>query len=277
MLRSFSLIALAVGGASATKSLRATGQWGSDLDAEAATVSAGSDKWDTEDEADLDKKLLKPVYTDGDFFQQYFTPAGGFKTPVGEQAACIVDKASHIMNFHFCHDNLARPFSKSYKQDCDAMFIKNTLKDINECCLGESHIPLWAQMHTCKHKVAPITAFMTKYLGSFDSCLAKGKAYQQAHPKAERDGRAFKNADCGKTKQVVPLAAKKLFKVATDLYVLGHKLDVTDHAKSFMRVCEPGLGSSNAKKLFPKKCRNMLAKMWTKVTKQSVKDDDWSQ
>ena len=275
MFRNFSLIALVVS-ASATKSLRATGQWGSDLDAEAATVSAGSDKWDTEDEADLDTKLLKPVYTDGDFFQQYFTPAGGFKTPVGEQAACIVDKASHIMNFHFCHDNLARPFSKSFKQDCDALFMKNVIKDINECCLGESHIPLWAQMHMCKHKVGPIVAFMTKYLGSFDSCLNKGRQYHQAHPKADIS-LGFKNADCKKTKQVVPIASKKLFKVATDLYVLGHKLDVTDHAKSFMRACEPGLGSSIPKNMFPKKCRNLLAKMWTKVTKQSVKDDDWSQ
>ena len=75
MFRNFSLIALVVS-ASATKSLRATGQWGSDLDAEAATVSAGSDKWDTEDEADLDTKLLKPVYTDGDFFQQYGSTMG---------------------------------------------------------------------------------------------------------------------------------------------------------------------------------------------------------
>ena len=48
MFRNFSLIALVVSASAtkSTKSLRATGQWGSDLDAEAATVSAGSDKWE---------------------------------------------------------------------------------------------------------------------------------------------------------------------------------------------------------------------------------------
>ena len=293
-----SVLALALlAAASASPSLRAGAQWGPDLKAEAKSFSAGSDKWDTEDKADVDEKLMAPIFKDGDFFSQFFTPAGGFMTPVGEQAACIVDKASHVMNFHFCHDDLRRTFKKTYKQDCDRLFVKNAITDISECCLGEAHIPLWSQMHTCKKKTAPITAFMTKHLGQFDQCMKKTEALTTGKKAIQDTAAEDKTPACAKAVAIVPAVAKRLFKLGTELYVQGHKLDLTKHAKDFMQLCEPGLENAPSKKrphaLFTRKCRNKLAEMWTAVTKEDTSeeiedlkkpstinnanaDDDWS-
>jgi len=219
------------------------------------------------------------VYKDGDFFLQHFTPKGGFKSPVGEQAACLLDKAAHMMDFHFCHDKLAREYQKSYKMDCDKQRVKHAFLDIEACCAGESHVPLWQQMKTCRRKVASIKAFSRKMFIKHDHTASPG-AFA-----------AFIKASV--------VTARRLFKASADLYLEGHRLDVTDKALKFMTKCEPatrmsaateaGLRDEPYKVLFTKVCRSLLATMWTEVYPQakdekrfsagaallSFTDDDW--
>jgi hypothetical protein len=233
---------------------------------------------DKEDEADLDKKLVEPVYKGGDFFLQHFTPKGGFKSPVGEQAACLLDKASHMMDFHFCHDKLARAYKKSYKMDCDSQRVVNGFKDIEACCAGESHIPLWQQMKTCKAKAAPIEAFGRKMVPNFDLCIK--------HSNEDKPSKASQDA-CVAAIKATLVIARRLFKASADLYVEGHRLDVTDKALKFMTKCEPatkmsaatkaGLRDDPDKVLFTKVCRSLLATMWTEVIPADKNvDDDWN-
>ena len=249
--------------------------WGPDAEAEAKWVKAGAEKWDLLDKKDIDFKLAQLVTNDGDFFQQYFTPVGGFKTPVGEQAACLVDKASHLLNLHFCHDKLARSFEKSFQQDCDNMFVADVLKDIHECCLGVSHVPLWTQMRLCRKKTHPIARAVKERLGHVDTCLSSLKgtyAYTYGlHDSAWRkyawlQKLHFNQMLCKKADHelatVVPRVANALFKIATELYLRGHTLDLTAGARQFMAACEPARRpTTTPAPLVAARCRAKLAKL----------------
>ena len=63
--------------------------------------------------SEIDKKLLAQ-----DFFDHgYFTPASGhFADSAGEQAACVLDKGLHLIQFSLCEPGTRlRRYKKSYK------------------------------------------------------------------------------------------------------------------------------------------------------------------
>jgi hypothetical protein len=166
--------------------------------------------------------------------------------------------------------------------DCDKSRVMNGFKDIEECCSGESHIPLWQQMKTCKLKAAPIEAFGRKMQPNFELCV-KHMADPRLVQGLEKPSEASKDA-CVAAIKATLVAARRLFKASADLYLEGHRLDVTDKALKFMTKCEPATRMSAAKQaglrddpdkvLFTKICRSLLATMWTEVYPQA-KDDDW--
>jgi len=283
--------------ACAAPSLRAGTAWGGAGDA-VKDVKPGNDKWDKADPADIDKKLAKPVINNGDFFFQYMRPKSGFRSPMGEQAACVLDKAVHIMDFHFCHSQFMRPFQKSYKMDCDVMFLPNLAKDLDECCVGEEHVPLWGQMHKCQKMVKPISKFVRKTMVPlFAQCMADAGPQVAALPPSTTKGfdatfrNAFAHPSCNKAARLTPAAVTRLYKVSATLYVTSNKLDLTEHAKTMMATCDPIEAPPTTKAAmvvsdsFTKKCHHLLGGMWRAVVKSRFAepdtprddaiDDDW--
>jgi hypothetical protein len=77
--------------------------------------------------------------TPTDFFNDYFVPKGGFKDPSGEQAACLLDKADHIMQIMRCAQKV-HPVG-----DCSTNFISDLLPALADCCAGNELKRKWSQ------------------------------------------------------------------------------------------------------------------------------------
>ena len=110
---------------------------------------------------------------------------------------------------------------------------------------------------------------------NFDICIK--------HASEDKPSKASQDA-CVNAIKATAILARRLFKASADLYLEGHRLDVTNKALKFMSKCEPatkmsaatkaGLRDDPDKVLFTKVCRSLLATMWTEVYPQA-KDDDW--
>lgn len=241
--------------------------WGPTVTTEEQLDSMGSDPWDQKDLKDIDQTEEERI-SGGGMMYETFKPAGGYVTPVGEQAGCILDKAAHLMNFHSCNSivmpdpNDKAPYKPSIIADhpglkgvCKNMkgnVYTSTKVALNKCCEGSDHIPLWSSMKTCAKRVAPIVNFLHTHESDWATCLALYSKCDpeeilpavsgdpKSHPhKSKCAHAAFKSKSCRTAAEVVPSIVSRIFKTAATLFVESHKLDVNPMAKKFMLTCDP--------------------------------------
>ena len=55
----------------------------------------------------------------------------------------------------------------------------------------------------------------------------------------------FNTGTCVKAGELIPAIVKRLYAVSAELFVEGHKLDVTPLAKRMMIICDPGFCARN--------------------------------
>jgi hypothetical protein len=77
-----------------------------------------------------------------DFYSEYFTPPHGFTTAAGEQAACILDKADHMLQALVCTKKQLEGASPA-KHGCYAGWATALMRSIAECCSGMSMAKKW--------------------------------------------------------------------------------------------------------------------------------------
>ena len=220
----------------------------------------------------VDKQLEGSTAEGGGFtFPNSFRPKGGFRTPVGEQAACILDKAARMMTFHVtCHQDHGK------HHFCHTHFMGSVLKSLHKCCTGEEHIPLWGQMTSCNRRMRPAVKFMTQHKGMWRVCVT------EARMKWVRGGRKgypdFNTVTCLKAGELIPAIVKRLYAVSAELFVEAHRLDVTRLAKKMMITCDPGycarMGCDKdghelaLQDLFSPVCTHMMRHMFKRRAKQ---------
>ena len=124
-----------------------------------------------------------------DFFTLYLRPAAGFATAREEQAACLLDKALHVLDFDRC-DPAA--FLRRHGQrgggggggggsggggggrgsgDCDASFGTRVQRELAQCCDGDEHAPMWDQQRRCHTAAAPALAAAAAFAPRWRRCL----------------------------------------------------------------------------------------------------------
>jgi len=106
------------------------------------------------------------------FYMLYWRPKGGFKSSSEEQAACVLDKAAHLLMFATCTpEELLRPKKSTYRLDCDRAFIGDLLQDLRSCCVGVEHAAMWKSQQRCEHTIAPLLKIAGSYAKPFAKCV----------------------------------------------------------------------------------------------------------
>jgi hypothetical protein len=113
-----------------------------------------------------------------DFFTLYLRPAAGFATAREEQAACLLDKALHVLDFDRCDP---AGFLRRHGQggggggggggDCDASFGTRVQRELAQCCDGDEHAAMWDQQRRCHAAAAPALAAAAAFAPRWRRCL----------------------------------------------------------------------------------------------------------
>ena len=183
---------------------------------------------------EIDKKLITE-----DFFDHgYFTPDGGFADSAGEQAACVLDKGLHLIQFSLCEPGTRlRAYSKRYRNDCDRRFLDDAVLALRECCSGAAHLPSWASSHRCRKTTAPALAKLNKLAAEFKTCRehvhAAGPGYRWAIGNSKNAGCAAIYTELGAPLQGPAYAA--IYTAAKTLY--GYTSNHPEGARKFLEEC----------------------------------------
>ena len=88
----------------------------------------------------------------------------------------------------------------------------------------------------------------------------------------------FNTGTCVKAGELIPAIVKRLYAVSAELFVEGHKLDVTPLAKRMMIICDPGYCARNGcdkdghelalQDLFSPTCTHMMRHMFKRRAKE---------
>ena len=200
--------------------------------------------------------LENPAF--GELFVPAFVAREGFKSAVGAQAACVLDKAALLLHFYYCHDGKAWEYMREFEMNCDKDFTATMAHDLQQCCFGSPYVPPWAPVQACRRRLAPALAALR--LVSFARCTARGDGWPaKAHFRAT--GRA-----CGEGVRAARVAARLLFGVANALFSAGQLFgaaDKTPQARTFMAACAPALNEHTT--VEDAQCRTRLVTLWHMV------------
>ena len=106
------------------------------------------------------------------FYMLYWRPKGGFKSSSEEQAACVIDKAAHMLMFATCTaEELLRPKKSTYRLDCDRMFVSDLVQDLQSCCVGVEHAAMWQSQKRCEATIAPVVKIASSYIKPMAKCV----------------------------------------------------------------------------------------------------------
>jgi hypothetical protein len=179
------------------------------------------------------------------FFNKHFIPEGGFRTALGEQAACLLDKAAHALEFHFCHGELERAATADERDGCDRDFVAHLDNGIELCCTGEAHIPLWDTINECDEMTHMARTTIHTFAKEFHMCIegvSKNTPCETIEDKHQKQACLRKHDEakhhgCANLPKI-PSIAHSLMRVAVNLFVESDRLDVSTDAEKFVEQCE---------------------------------------
>jgi hypothetical protein len=90
-------------------------------------------------------------------------PTGGYESAVGEQAACVLDKAMKLIEVLFAFKHCRR-FDRPRGELCYGGVAEDLVADAGECCAGNEHIVLPRSLARCKAGIRPWLGAIRKVL-----------------------------------------------------------------------------------------------------------------
>ena len=173
------------------------------------------------------KHLVLPASSAHGFTPSNYKPDGGFPTDVGEQAACVLDKAEAVvdvvpemLNCKEWHHEIGEP--------CYALPIEHLVKHTEACCEGREHFVLWDSDTLCEKNIAQFVHHLKSWAAPiFDKCALHGDASACTQLKTKNTYNHFA------TLLEQGIAAAKA------LYAKGKPGDLTEAAKAFTEVTRP--------------------------------------
>jgi hypothetical protein len=172
----------------------------------------------------VDVAKLKP-HAHG-FTAAAFTPAGGFASDTGEQAACVLDKAHAVLDLligiHICDQWDDGPGAACYPES-----IRHLARHTEMCCEGREHFVLWKSDLACEKSIAPfLERLREKVQPRFSKCVVRTKGSAQRC--------SWRWADVQ-----FPLLLHEGTAAARSLYSRGKPGDKTKRAQEALDVCVP--------------------------------------
>jgi hypothetical protein len=205
------------------------------------------DKWAGVDKDEVDKQLAQAVADGGDFYASWTRPTRGFLSPLGEQAACVIDKSAHILEFHFCTSIMESRYQYSIENNCEgagADYLDTTLKALSECCEGDEHIPTWSEMQICSNSIDPLVKEFDGKVQTWKKCVKSADEALDAAAKIKDDDEmhaahkeAYDSDECREAGEMVTDLVEKLHDIGGTMFVESHALDITENVKRFMYAC----------------------------------------
>ena len=171
----------------------------------------------------------------------FFRPKAGFADSAGEQAACVLDKALHVIQFSLCAPGTRlRAFKKGIRGDCDKSFLPNTAASLKQCCTGMEHLPSWASSSRCKLAIAPAVLRLDDLASAMSECLKKIAAHGATHDRWALG----KSKDPGCARIYRELGAPLQSSTYSSIYVAAKSLYGYAHGRpegvrKFLQECAP--------------------------------------
>jgi len=232
-------------------------------------------------------------------------PRHGFRTPVGEQATCVVDKVAHLLSLAFCGVGVVslgkakqrrsnKEGDKHHRHEakdlgplgmgCDSELFETLGQALGRCCAGEGkHIPAeWGHhanaMRRCREWVQPLASYVHHDVApAFAACQAALRAIKAEGGKQGRVS-AAQRAACdtfGAQAESLYAGANDMIGVARALYKTAHNLDLTKRTRKFLKKCHGNAhhyqGHAEVTE-WGKHCKETLAKMWKAQTGRKAEE-----